>query len=898
MNIFQKFTFRTLKENRTRTLVTIVGIMLSVAMLTAVTTSVSSVYNYMVNLEIVDSGNWHGAIYNMSQTDCDALADEAQIDTVGRLQNLGYASLTDADQTYLYVGGMDTAFAKQMSIHLTAGELPKDSSEIVLPEEALTALGGELGDTITIGLGQRQAQGVTLWQNDVYCSDEDTVEQLVNVEEKTYTVVGILDEQNALESYVSSAYTALTGYDETVSASYTCYLKMKDSGEVYDFLETIDTAYDTTTNESLLRFLGTSKQAYFNSSVRNLAAVLIGIIMIGSISMIYNAFSISVSERTKAFGLLSSIGATKKQMRRSVNSEVVFLCAVGVPLGIVMGIVGMTVTFRVLNRILTNYDMLTMDTHGVVLTMHPSWQALLIALLVGVLTVYISAWIPTHRALKFNTIDAIRQTQDVKIKSSEVKTSKLTSRLFGFEGMLASKNYKRNRRKYRATVASLFISVVLFISASAYQSYLTKSAEDIWGNAAYDVEYKTFTDMSSEEMEQMNRYISEKDDVDQAGYAKMWYSVQFAISQDNLNEEFSEFLKEEDISFPYNESQEMLCGGAVAFVADDEYEAYLKSNGFDVETYMDAEHPVALVKDQLRYIVTTNSGAKYYVGNVFQDIGETLTVQSVKMEMDGLDYSGSSQEEDGVYYCYGTGENEVKYKASDATTTMTLQTGERTDKTLFSVDLAGTFCDQIVLLYPYRAYDKVMSDLPAGAECAASVLVYKTQNHGQVCDDADAYGQEHDYDGNATDYQQQRATIRAMITILNIFAYGFVILISLIAMTNVFNTISTNIGLRRREFAMLKSVGMTAGGFNKMMNYECLLYGVKGLMYGLPVSFGVTWLIYRSVSEGIIQRFYVPWNSVIIAVLSVFIVVFATMLYAMHKIKRENPMDVLKNDNF
>jgi putative ABC transport system permease protein len=191
-----------------------------------------------------------------------------------------------------------------------------------------------------------------------------------------------------------------------------------------------------------------------------------------------------------------------------------------------------------------------------------------------------------------------------------------------------------------------------------------------------------------------------------------------------------------------------------------------------------------------------------------------------------------------------------------------------------------------------------MSDLPAGAECAASVLVYKTQNHGQVCDDADAYGQEHDYDGNATDYQQQRATIRAMITILNIFAYGFVILISLIAMTNVFNTISTNIGLRRREFAMLKSVGMTAGGFNKMMNYECLLYGVKGLMYGLPVSFGVTWLIYRSVSEGIIQRFYVPWNSVIIAVLSVFIVVFATMLYAMHKIKRENPMDVLKNDNF
>ena len=122
-------------------------------------------------------------------------------------------------------------------------------------------------------------------------------------------------------------------------------------------------------------------------------------------------------------------------------------------------------------------------------------------------------------------------------------------------------------------------------------------------------------------------------------------------------------------------------------------------------------------------------------------------------------------------------------------------------------------------------------------------------------------------------------------------------LISLIAAANVFNTITTNINLRRREFAMLKSVGMTAKGMNKMMNFECIMYGTKALIYGLPVSAGVTFLIYRAINEGIDTDFFIPWRAVIIAVLSVFIVVFSTMMYSMSKIKKDNPIDALKNEN-
>ena len=134
-------------------------------------------------------------------------------------------------------------------------------------------------------------------------------------------------------------------------------------------------------------------------------------------------------------------------------------------------------------------------------------------------------------------------------------------------------------------------------------------------------------------------------------------------------------------------------------------------------------------------------------------------------------------------------------------------------------------------------------------------------------------------------------------TIVNIFAYGFIILISLIAATNVFNTISTSISLRRREFAMLRSVGMTEKGINKMMNYECILYGAKALLLGLPTSCLISFILYKIVSKGMMISFKLPWLAMGIATLSVFLVVFATMIYAMHKIKKENPIDALKNEN-
>jgi putative ABC transport system permease protein len=119
---------------------------------------------------------------------------------------------------------------------------------------------------------------------------------------------------------------------------------------------------------------------------------------------------------------------------------------------------------------------------------------------------------------------------------------------------------------------------------------------------------------------------------------------------------------------------------------------------------------------------------------------------------------------------------------------------------------------------------------------------------------------------------------------------------SLIAVANVFNTVSTNINLRRREFAMLRSVGMTDGDFNRMMIYECVFYGAKALLYGLPTAFAVTYFIYNAMMKGVDVAFNLPWVSVGVSVLCVFLVVFVTTLYSVRSVRRANVIDALREE--
>lgn len=892
MSILNKVTLKTLGKNKTRTLVTIIGIILSAAMIMAVTTIVSSLQNFLVEMAIFQTGDWYGEVYNLKSADIDKIENDSKVDNLAYMQRIGYSPLENSkneSKPYLYIAGMSSNFSDTLPITLSSGRLPEAESEIILPGHLKTDGTAEysIGDEITLDIGDRSSNGLTLTQKDYYLKSEigEKTEDFTVTGHHTYTVVGFYERCMSIEEYYAPGYVALSVADETANDSYDVFIKTVSAKNIYNYMQDNFPDKGNTTNSDLLRFKGASNEDTFNAVLYSLAAILIVIIMFGSISLIYNSFSISVSERTKQFGLLSSIGATKKQMMKSVLFEAVFLSLIGIPLGILAGIGGIGITLKLVGNMINEF---IVNDAGVGLNLSVSWIAVAVAVIVGLITVLISAYIPSKRAVKISAIEAIRQTNDINIKAKKVKTSKLTYKLFGFEGMIASKNFKRNRKKYRATVVSLFLSVVLFISASSYSAYINKSAENLIDNSEYDIIYSLTPDEKGRcQTEDLYKELSGVRGVKESSYA--YFS--FEDSKVQKSEISKDYLDYYNRVYGKDDLAELGLGIILYFINDDVYEDYLENNSLEKDTYMSSSEPKAVAIDSVKLL--NNDEGRYYTFNVLGENTPDISIRRIK-QIDGYAYVNNETDNDGnIKYIYENDSGEkIQLTEEEAYENVTLQIGTVSDKKPFCVDKNDT---GLVLMYPYSAMNKVLGTEGSSVE---TYLFFKADDHKTAYEKMNKIIEDKGLTtSRLLDYAGMAEATRSMVLVVNIFSYGFIILISLISAANVFNTISTNISLRRREFAMLKSIGMTKKGFNKMMNYECLLYGLKGLIYGIPVSVGLTYLIYRSIKSGWETSFFIPWQSITIAVGSVFAVVFATMLYSMSKIKKDNTIDALRNEN-
>lgn len=905
MNIFCKVTLRSLKMNRIRTIVTIIGIMLSAAMICAVTTFVSSMRNYVLNYTVYTNGDWHGAAYDAQWSDVQEIAAAEEISDASYGQLLGYAKIDSKNEykPYMYVIGGEDKFFQMMPVHLVLGELPKNENEIILPEH-LSANGDltyQMGDTITLELGSRMMDGFSLGQNNpcyTYNSrthrDELNDETIEVRETRTYTVVGFY-ERPSFEGYTAPGYTALTKADEVPAdtAKYDVYFKMKRVADAYSFvMESMDLGGSV--NGDVVRLYGVSRYDSYTMVLINLAVIVIGLIMFGSISLIYNAFSISVSERTRQFGLLSSVGATRKQTKKMVLFEAIAVSTVGIPLGILAGIGGISVTLMLIgnkfSRIVGNFDK--------PMQVCVSGAAVVIAVIVALVTVLISAWIPSKRATKVSAVEAIRQNGDTRADGRSVRTSGLTLKLFGLPGSLACKYYKRSKRKYRATVVSLFMSIVLFVSASAFTDYLVESVAGGFDTEDFDLQYMLDTETEKEHPADdiLELFLSDQY-VTAGAYYKSGY-VNGRMENRYLSEKFLE-----DYSVPFDsgdmgeenaKKEESLINGYVYFVSDEEYEKLLTEYHLDREEYLNAQAPLGIFVDGRTQFDSKKQ--KYVTVNTLNSDVSEFRVRYVK-NREGYLYVGDEADEEGNRVLLFRNENdeqeimEVPYE--EGIVEITLRSGKTISEAPFYVRAVG----DLTMIYPIGMMDSVFpKEITAPFFYTSFCLI--SEDHRASYQNLKKLLGENGLDSRSLiNYAERIETDRNMVTIVQVFAYGFVALISLIAAANVFNTISTNISLRRREFAMLKSVGMTQKGFQRMMNFECLLYGSRALLFGLPVSAGVAYLIYRAVDGGYETVYRMPWKSWSIATLSVFLVVFATMMYSMRKLKAGNLIDTLKNEN-
>lgn len=940
MNIFKQFTNRSLKENKTRTIVTIIGIILSVAMFTATMEAFVTVQSYLINYAEMYNGKYHVGFYDVKFDDVSKITEDERVEKYTYIQDIGYAEIGSSNEykPYLYIAGIPTDFTDVMPIHLTEGRLPENSNEIVVSDH-LYSNGGvqlKLGQKITLQVGQRQwtdllniseeeykalegdnwqklTQQRSFWKSD----NEEAQEVLINTKEKTYTVVGfcVRPDRSSIEPYSAPGYTAFTINEPGNTNLQSVYTVLKNPIEYNKFNTDIlnslsGTVIGSTINHDLLMYSFNSFDSAFPVLVVGLLSILIGLIVFGSVSLIYNSFSISVSERTKQFGILKSIGATKKQIRKSVLYEAAVLCVIGIPIGLISGCLGIAVTFHFLSDAISTF---LADLTDLKMQFVFSPSAILAASVISFVTVIISAYIPARKAIKINPIESVRQSNEIKIKRRSVKVSPLTQKLFGFEATLSSKNFKRNKRKYRTTVFSLFVSVVLFISASSLATYFTDIVEAESQDMNYDVAINIFNyeDRLDEEP------FTETEEFRTKLYNGLKFVKgidEFTLTQD-MGTEFNvdkKYISEKYLNMVNKErdgsaDKENELNGLFTynFIDDDAFRRLLKDEGLSEEGYFDKENPKALVYDMGTHIYQTNNKERVYIvpflnKDAFPD---TLEISEIlyRFEENGEEYYFCEETvKDGItYYVYDISRDEGE--EFDEATKRYLTEEEAVSYLNISV---GAFLTEkpyfagynTNLIYPESVKEKVM--LEGYWQTHAYII---GEDHSKIASGVSRLIRDIGGDTNHVsvyDYAAEIESIRALVTIAKVMAYGFIVLISLIAAANVFNTISTNISLRRREFATLKSVGLTSKGMRKMMTFESILYGVKSLMFSLPVSLGTTYLVYLVASDsGYSMGFYIPWDKFIIAIASVFIIVALSMVYSIKKVNKENTVETLRNEN-
>ncbi len=719
MNVFNKVTLQALKKNKTRTVVTVIGIMLSAAMICAVTTFVSSVQNYLIDSSIYSRGDWHGSTTNAGYETYQEISKNAEVSEAFYNQILGYAQVDSINEfkPYMYViGAGHSSYFDKMPIHLMSGDYPTNASEIIVPYHALSngGLKYKVGDSITLAIGDRQLDGFSMGQNNPYYTYVNG-EEVPNNEEikvettRTYKVVGIY-ERPSFEGHTAPGYTAITVADSELgeSASFDVYFKLKKPADVYQFME--DRAMNGTTNNDVLMFMGVSQFGNFSDVLTSLAAIVIALIMFGSVSLIYNAFAISVSERTKQFGLLSSVGATKKQLRRMVLFEALAVSAIGIPLGIIAGIGGIGITLLLIgdkfNSMVSGYP----DPMRICV----SWGAVIAAVIVALITVLISAWIPSKRATKISAVEAIRQNMDIKAKNKPVKTSKLTYKLFGLPGVIASKHYKRNKKKYRTTVISLFMSIVLFVSTSAFSDYLLESVTGGFEKSEYDLSFVAHkSELVDRTADDILEILLTGKAVTKGAYSiKKNYSA--SVSDDYVTEEYIQSRGEDHgMEDGYNR-----VSGFLYFVNDSEFDKLLEQYGLNKGDYYNTGAPLAIAMDTNRKFNFTTE--KYENIDTLKGDRSELICYAIKM-FDGYEYITAENIDGQIFFIHRNPDNpedEMKIPEEEGYVHYTLKSGKAiTEKPYF---MTGSTDGALNMIYPVSMYEYVLPQESRGSDLGYS----------------------------------------------------------------------------------------------------------------------------------------------------------------------------------
>lgn len=917
MKILFLYTKRMLAANKARTAVTFAGIVLSFALLTAVLTGTSSLFHFFSEFMKVRDGDYYGVIYNCDEEDEARLAQSEEVTQSCRMGIVGIANkefgtetgLSLSRKAYVVIGSVDADYFDTMGVKLIEGRLPETDNEVIIPQ-MMTTYGTDfhVGDTITWQIGERLGADGRIIQHQQQIQEDRNSEdgcekETIQVEQtKTYTIVGISTNPGYQNTYEPCFLVLTTGVQTTISD---IYLKTKSIDDTSDFIAENFGDHQSKTNETLLRYFGKGV-----SDVRytlfGMCAVLMVVIAIASVALIYNSFSISLTERTRQFGLFKSIGATRFQVMTSVFFEAGFLAVSAIPAGLFIGCAGVSCVFKILKN---NFDAMINSAGAayagsVSIIFYTKVWYLVVAAVAGIITILVSAMVPALRAGRISPIEAIRQTNDIKDSkfARNIRGRGILGTVFGVGGLIAHRNAKRNKKSYRAISFSLAICLFLFLGGSGFIYYMRLSMKGL--NVPYYYNYHiqfnsiyndTFDQeyLTQEFREKLVGQLRTSSSIIEAVYIRK-ANLHIVVDESNLTDVGKLAVGE------YIVDGQMHYRDQVYFVEDTEYEAYLKQLGLNPEEYLRAENPKILILNAVKGAADFDDGRRrFYEGAMFKDSSELTEISIMEQKKIGDASYAYPDPEDPSMMIYLVGDGRTA-QSDDDFKKFKVPVEESMEKLSFEIGETVNAEDYPYwawagdwgFVLPLSAYNEELFIMPNIQDYAYVKTIDSERALELMSELRNEYDESFDI-GMPPQTDQYEAN---MMRILNVCLMCFLILIVLISLANIANTITTAVRLRTREYAMIKAAGCSKYTFLRMIFAENLSYTLRGFVIGGLMGALANYKSYSYLKYSIYTNKVIPIGLYAVGAAAFILVMIFSTVYTWRKVKRGNICEELRQE--
>lgn len=917
MKILFLYTKRMLAANKARTAVTFAGIVLSFALLTAVLTGTSSLFHFFSEFMKVRDGDYYGVIYNCDEEDEARLAQSEEVTQSCRMGIVGIANkefgtetgLSLSRKAYVVIGSVDADYFDTMGVKLIEGRLPETDNEVIIPQ-MMTTYGTDfhVGDTITWQIGERLGADGRIIQHQQQIQEDRNSEdgcekETIQVEQtKTYTIVGISTNPGYQNTYEPCFLVLTTGVQTTISD---IYLKTKSIDDTSDFIAENFGDHQSKTNETLLRYFGKGV-----SDVRytlfGMCAVLMVVIAIASVALIYNSFSISLTERTRQFGLFKSIGATRFQVMTSVFFEAGFLAVSAIPAGLFIGCAGVSCVFKILKN---NFDAMINSAGAayagsVSIIFYTKVWYLVVAAVAGIITILVSAMVPALRAGRISPIEAIRQTNDIKDPkfARNIRGRGILGTVFGVGGLIAHRNAKRNKKSYRAISFSLAICLFLFLGGSGFIYYMRLSMKGL--NVPYYYNYHiqfnsiyndTFDQeyLTQEFREKLVGQLRTSSSIIEAVYIRK-ANLHIVVDESNLTDVGKLAVGE------YIVDGQMHYRDQVYFVEDTEYEAYLKQLGLNPEEYLRAENPKILILNAVKGAADFDDGRRrFYEGAMFKDSSELTEISIMEQKKIGDASYAYPDPEDPSMMIYLVGDGRTA-QSDDDFKKFKVPVEESMEKLSFEIGETVNAEDYPYwawagdwgFVLPLSAYNEELFIMPNIQDYAYVKTIDSERALELMSELRNEYDESFDI-GMPSQTDQYEAN---MVRIVNVCLICFLVLIVLISLANIANTITTAVRLRTREYAMIKAAGCSKHTFLRMIFAENLSYTLRGFVIGGLMGALANYKTYSFLKYTIYTNKIIPIGLYAVGAAAFVLVMIFSTVYTWRKVKRGNICEELRQE--